>query len=77
MPNGCLDQIEACKQAAASPKGGYVKEAHGHQITYEASSNPSIATACSEAADMCRDNVESPYYYFSGRGELSSRDTNP
>jgi hypothetical protein len=23
---------------------------------------------CNEAADMCRDNVESPYYFYGGRG---------
>ena len=28
---------------------------------------------CNEAADMCRDNVESPYYYYSGRGVYDIR----
>lgn len=28
---------------------------------------------CTEAADMCRDNVESPYYFYSGRGVYDIR----
>ena len=28
---------------------------------------------CTEAADMCRDNVESPYYFFGGRGVYDIR----
>ncbi|KAJ5634878.1 Peptidase S10 serine carboxypeptidase [Penicillium herquei] len=28
---------------------------------------------CTEATNMCRDNVESPYYYFSGRGVYDIR----
>ena len=28
---------------------------------------------CTEAEDMCRDNVESPYYYYSGRGVYDIR----
>lgn len=28
---------------------------------------------CTEAADMCRDNVESPYYYYGGRGVYDIR----
>ncbi|KAL2443609.1 Carboxypeptidase S1-like protein B [Exophiala dermatitidis] len=28
---------------------------------------------CTEAEDMCRDNVESPYYYYSGRGTYDIR----
>jgi len=50
-----------------------VKEANGHLITNVAASNPSIDSACQEAADMCRDNVESPYYFFSGRGTYDIR----
>ena len=73
MPNGCYDQINACEIAAASPDGGYVKQANGYVITQNAVTNPAIATLCSEAADMCRDNVESPYYYFSGRGVYDIR----
>lgn len=26
---------------------------------------------CTEAENMCRDNVESPYYYYGGRGTVS------
>lgn len=36
---------------------------------------------CTEAADMCRDNVESPYYFYGGRGVYDIRhpynDTTP
>jgi len=28
---------------------------------------------CTEAADMCRDNVESPYYYYGERGAYDIR----
>ncbi|KAK5175139.1 uncharacterized protein LTR77_000276 [Saxophila tyrrhenica] len=73
MPNGCLDQIQACKASAAGVDGGYIKEAHGHEITYKATSNPSIATVCSEASDMCRDNVEGVYYSFGDRGTYDIR----
>lgn len=45
----------------------------GYAITNLATSEPAINTLCSEAADMCRDNVESPYYYFSGRGTYDIR----
>ena len=74
MLNGCLYQIELCEQAAASVKGGYIPSGNnGSEITYAATSNPSIATLCSEAADMCRDNVESPYYFYGGRGVYDIR----
>ena len=73
MHNGCLDQIKYCKIAAAAPNGGFVKDGNGHEITIKATSNPSIDTLCSEAADMCRDNVESPYYYYGGRGVYDIR----
>lgn len=64
------EQIQNCIIAASSPRGGYVPKIG---ITEDAISNPSIATLCSEAADMCRDNVESPYYYYSGRGTYDIR----
>ena len=74
MFDGCLDQIDGCKAAAAgSGYGGLKKEAHGFVITQHAAANPSIDSACQEAADMCRDNVESPYYYYSGRGVYDIR----
>ena len=69
MLNGCLYQINNCILGAGSPlKGGVVKVGQGQAITGVATSQPNIDTLCSEAADMCRDNVESPYYYYSGRG---------
>jgi len=67
-PNGCLAFIEGCIGAAAGIDGGLVRNGHGDVITEVASSNPSIATYCSEGQDMCRDNVETPYYVFGGRG---------
>ncbi len=69
MKNGCLSQIDTCIAGAAAPlKDGVVKEGHGQVITTAATSQPNIATLCSEAQDMCRDNVEGPYYQYSGRG---------
>lgn len=68
--DGCLDQIQACIAGAHDPRGGYIP---GVGITDIATSNPSIATLCSEAADMCRDNVESMYYDYSGRGTYDIR----
>lgn len=73
MIGGCQTQIEWCKIAAGAVKGGYIPEAAGREITFKATSNPSIDTICSEAADMCRDNVESPYYYYGGRGVYDIR----
>ena len=73
MPGGCLSQIATCKAAAADFKGGVVPEANGRVITFKATSNPSLDDLCSEAQAMCRDNVESPYYYFSGRGVYDIR----
>jgi carboxypeptidase D len=71
-PNGCYAQIESCK-GAAQIKGGYKKLAHGHVITTHAAEQQQIDVVCQEAADMCRDNVEYPYYIFSGRGTYDIR----
>jgi carboxypeptidase C (cathepsin A) len=73
MLDGCVYQIELCVEAAAAVNGGLVSEAKGNVLTNAAASNPSIATLCSEAADMCRDNVESPYYFYGGRGVYDIR----
>jgi len=70
MPNGCLDQIASCIEGAQAFKGGY-SAANG--ILPKAFRSPSEDSLCQEAADMCRDNVESPYYYFSGRGVYDIR----
>jgi len=51
MPNGCLDQISFCYEADRSGVG--LDGIVGYGI-------------CSEAQSMCRDNVEGPYYAFSG-----------
>ena len=75
MYDGCLAQIDSCKAAATAAEGWYIKEAHGHVITPYAIANPSMDSLCQEAADMCRDNVESPYYYYSGRGVYDIRHT--
>ena len=53
MPNGCLDQINFCRQTNRSNDNAYA--------------------ICSEATSMCRDNVEGPYYQFSGRGVYDIR----
>ena len=66
MANGCYDQIGYCRTAAAGINGGLVDD--GQTFTYAATSNPDLDVQCQEAADMCRDNVESPYYYYGGRG---------
>lgn len=67
MIGGCLNQIEECIEAAASVNGGLIND--GNTITAAAATQPSIDVLCSEAQDMCRDNVESPYYNYGGRGE--------
>ena len=44
------------------------------QLCYETNrTSLSDYAICTEAADMCRDNVESPYYYYSGRGVYDIR----
>lgn len=53
MPNGCLEQVQACEQVDTSTLNGQ--------------------SICTEAANMCRDNVESPYYFFGGRGVYDIR----
>ncbi|KAK4555472.1 hypothetical protein LTR86_007224 [Recurvomyces mirabilis] len=69
MKNGCLDQIALCRNAASDFPGGLV----GDTITQAAVNNPDLDAICSEAQSMCRDNVESPYYYYSGRGVYDIR----
>lgn len=71
MIGGCQDMIRSCRQAAQYIKGGLIN--NGQTITEAAAGNPSIATLCSEAQDMCRDNVESPYYNYGGRGKSVSK----
>lgn len=68
-PNGCLAQIEGCILAAAqAAPGGVLNVSAGQVITQQALKYPEIDTVCSEAQDSCRDNVETPYYIYSGRG---------
>ncbi|KAF2628609.1 carboxypeptidase S1 [Macroventuria anomochaeta] len=69
MYNGCLDQIKQCRAAAEGNASYYHVDA---PIT-EAELTPGVVQICNEAADMCRDNVESPYYYYSGRGVYDIR----
>jgi len=57
MMGGCRDQIDACRATNQSLQSGL--------LDYYA--------VCSEAASMCRDNVESPYYYYGGRGVYDIR----
>lgn len=68
MVNGCLAQIQSCIAAAANVQHGYTGK-----VTYNASSNPTIAAICSEAQAMCRDNVEGVYYSYGGRGTYDIR----
>ena len=53
MNNGCLQQIEGCREAAAYFKGGLTD--NGTIVTPAAATNPSFDTLCSEAQDMCRE----------------------
>ncbi|KAK0948500.1 hypothetical protein LTR29_000132 [Friedmanniomyces endolithicus] len=71
MFNGCLDQINYCRAAAAGINGGLIN--NGQTLTYAATSNPDLRVQCQEAADMCRDNVESPYYFYGSRGVYDIR----
>ncbi|CAN9373611.1 alpha/beta-hydrolase [Alternaria alternata] len=71
MYNGCLYQIDLCRAAAEGNTSYYHADA---KIT-EAELTPGEMQICNEAADMCRDNVESPYYYYSGRGVYDIRHT--
>ncbi|OQO08413.1 hypothetical protein B0A48_06283 [Cryoendolithus antarcticus] len=66
MINGCLEQITACRAAAAD--GGY-----NASTPISSPSLPATFILCSEAQDMCRDNVEGPYYSYSGRGTYDIR----
>ena len=61
MINGCLDQIKGCRIAAAN--GPY-----NATTPITTPQPPSVDVLCSEAQDMCRDNVEGVYYSYGGRG---------
>ncbi|EMD59428.1 hypothetical protein GGP41_009286 [Bipolaris sorokiniana] len=69
MFGGCRYQIGLCRIAAGG-NGTYFDPAA--RIT-TADLLPSVKAVCSEAANMCRDNVEGPYYYYSGRGTYDIR----
>ncbi|USP80501.1 carboxypeptidase s1 [Curvularia clavata] len=69
MANGCLYQIGVCRLAAEA-NGSYY---HVDRPITQADLTPGVLQVCNEAADMCRDNVESPYYYYSGRGTYDIR----
>lgn len=66
MPNGCLDQINFCRYAAANGDFAADQPISSKEI-------PSVYSVCSEAQDMCRDNVEGVYYAFGGRGVYDIR----
>ncbi|KAI9724216.1 MAG: hypothetical protein M1828_003961 [Chrysothrix sp. TS-e1954] len=54
----------------------YMKNGCSDQIGYCDSVDQSTLdgkAVCAEAADMCRDNVESPYYFYGGRGVYDIR----
>ncbi|KAH7093598.1 Alpha/Beta hydrolase protein [Paraphoma chrysanthemicola] len=69
MYNGCLYQIALCRTAAEA-NGSYY---HVDATITQKELTPGVLQICNEAADMCRDNVESPYYYYSGRGVYDIR----
>jgi len=69
MFNGCLYQIGLCRAAAEGNTSFY----HVDARIGPAQLTPGVEQICNEAADMCRDNVESPYYYYSGRGVYDIR----
>ncbi|KZM28142.1 uncharacterized protein EKO05_0005825 [Ascochyta rabiei] len=69
MYNGCLNQIALCRAAAEGNSSYY----HADAPITEVELTPGVVQICNEAADMCRDNVESPYYYYSGRGVYDIR----
>ncbi|PVH91350.1 alpha/beta-hydrolase [Periconia macrospinosa] len=69
MYNGCKYQIGICRAAAEGNTSYYHTDA---RIT-EVELTPGVMQICNEAADMCRSNVESPYYYYSGRGVYDIR----
>lgn len=72
MVNGCQSQIQSCIAAAADFQHGY-----SGKVTYNATSNPTLAAICAEAQDMCRDNVEGVYYSYGGRGTYDIRHPSP
>ncbi|KAF2741555.1 carboxypeptidase S1 [Polyplosphaeria fusca] len=69
MYNGCRYQIDLCR---ASAEGNYSYFHADAKVTPE-ELTPGMKQVCNEAADMCRDNVESPYYFYSGRGTYDIR----
>jgi carboxypeptidase C (cathepsin A) len=69
---GCAGQIMLCTMAAQGVEGGF---ADGF-ITAVGANDRGVNSACSKAQNMCRDNVELPYVYFSGRGTYDIRRPN-
>jgi carboxypeptidase C (cathepsin A) len=69
MYNGCVYQIGLCRAAAEGNSSYYHADAH---IT-QAELTPAELQICNQAGDMCRDNVESPYYYYAERGTYDIR----
>ena len=69
MLNGCLYQIALCRASAEGNTTYY----HADAPITQAELTPGNLQVCNEAADMCRDNVESPYYFYSGRGTYDIR----
>lgn len=61
---GCATQIELCKLTAMSVKDGYVDGF----VTAAAAGDEGVGATCSKAMNMCRDNVELVYTWYSGRG---------
>lgn len=58
MINGCLEQVAGCAELNLTGKADDILVKNG---------------ICTEAENMCRDNVEGPYYAYSGRGAYDIR----
>ena len=63
-PAGCGVQISECTKAAQAIKDGFVDGF----ITAVAAADLHVNAVCSKAMNMCRDNVELPYIFYSGHG---------
>lgn len=71
MVGGCYEQIATCRAAASYVRGGLIED--DQTITDKAVNQEDVATLCSEAQNMCRDNVESMYYNYGDRGTYDIR----
>ncbi|KAI7482758.1 peptidase S10, serine carboxypeptidase [Hortaea werneckii] len=71
MVGGCYSQIRTCRASASYVRGGLIDD--DQTITEAAVRQLDVASICSEAQAMCRDNVESMYYNYGDRGTYDIR----